>query len=729
MDLLYFLKVLLRRKWLIIGLTMLAMVTAFTLKLFQKPLYESKAQYSTGFTIDRVKIAEGSPVADLYAADTKFDNVIETFKSPRVIGMISYKLLLHDLESPGSAWHQLSEKDKQNKILKSISVDTVMKVLNDRVASNELLRSDIPRERKIMEYLKLYHYDYYSLLENLFIVRVDKTDYLNIVYRSENPNLSAWLVNAMGNEFINYYKNLNFQRTNENVSNIREMERQQQDKIDSLNNKLLSEKVSQGSIDPASLSASAMETVKDLEGKYADEKSIFELNNNRIIYLQQQLDGIQNKAGSTSTSNSELLDLINQKNKLEAQLIAKGGNDPDLQQQITSLRTKINSKSSQGGLSGKLTDKISSLQSQINEATALKNAASATMNDYSKRIDYYKGLTRINPGSGVKMEVIKSQLDIEQKQLANLKEKLNQAEGLSKDDPSSNFTQTLVGQPAVEPEPKKTITTIGISGMSMFFLTCFTLLFIEVFNASIKTPFNFEKVVKFPLKGVVNNIRLKAKVLSDIILNNERKNNANEYQFKNNIRKLRYEFINSGKKVFLFTSTASQTGKSFLIEAIAMSLVLTRKRVLIIDFNLHNNTLSKRFNAEYTVQQLNEKFNTGLPAAQQNFSSHPEIENIEIIGCDQTSASPSEILFRFDFKSFIEHVREKYDYILIETSALNKYSDTKELVNYVDKVIPVFSAEQVYTQVDKISLQYIRDMKEKSMGAILNKVFTENLKY
>lgn len=729
MDLLYFIKILFRRKWLIIGLSFLAMVAAFTLKLFQKPLYESKAQYSTGFTIDRVKIAEGSPVANLYAADTKFDNVIETFKSPRVIGMISYRLLLHDLENPGASWHKLSEKDKLSDLYKSIKTDTVIKVLNEKVSHNELLRSDIPQERRILEFIKLYGYDYSTILLNLYIERVNRTDYLDIVYRSENPYLSAWVVNAMGNEFINYYKNLSYQRTNENIENIRQLEKQQQDKIDSLNERLYDEKVSQGSIDPASISTSAMETVKELEGKLANEKSIYELNNNRIILLKKELDALDKNTGTSTASTSELLDLIDQKNKLEAQLFAKGGNDPGIQQQLSTLRTKINAKSSQGGTAIKSADKASFLQSQINEATAYKNAAEATMKDYEGRIRYYQGLTKISPGSGVKMEVIKTKLDIEQKQLSNLKEKLNQAEGLSKDDPTANFTQTLIGQPAVDPEPKKTLTTIGISGMSMFFLTCFTFLFIEVFNSSIKTPFNFEKTVKFPLLNVVNNIRLKTGLLTGILLNEERKNKPNELLFKNNIRKLRHEIMSSNKRIFLFTSTASGTGKSFIIEALAMSMVLIRKRILIIDFNLQHNTLTSRFNAETTIQAVTDEKSGGLPVDMQQVYSPTDVELISVIGCEKTAESPSEILFKFDFEMFLNKMREKFDFIFIETSALNKYSDTKELVRYADRIITVFSAEQMYSQTDKISVQYLRELKEKSMGAILNNVYSDNINF
>lgn len=730
MDLLYFLKIFLKRKWLILGLTFLAMFVTLVFKIFQKPLYESKAQYSTGFTIDRVRLSDANSVADLYAADTKFDNVIETFKSPRVIGMISYKLLAHDLENPGSAYHHLTKKEKESKEFKAINIDTTIKILNKKISDNDILRSDVPIERNIIEFLKLYKYDYYSIRNQLIITRVNRTDYLDIVYRSENPYLSAWIVNAMGNEFINYYKNLNFQRSNENISGIRDLERGQQAKIDSLNNALLAEKISQGSIDPASVSASAMETVKDLEGKYADEKSTYELNSNRITILTKQIESLTSKEGNVNTDKTDLVNLINEKNKLEAQLYAKGGTDQLLEQQINSLREKIRIKSTGGGVTnGKIADRIADLQNQINEATALKNASMSTMSDYQSRINYYKGLTRINPGSGVKMEVIQSKLDVEQKQLSNLKEKLNQAEGLSKDDPSSNFTQTLIGQPAVEPEPKKIITTTGISGASMFFLACFTLLFIEIFNSSIRTPYGFEKTVDMTLKGIVNMIKLKPGGISDIILNENRLKKPEENMFRNNIRKLRYELVNTDQKVFLFTSSGEKVGKSLLIEALAYSLILIKKRVLIIDFNLHNNSLTRKFNVDATLQYLSEKVKMKLPITSQAFTSKTDQDLIQIIGCEESVASPSEVLFRFDFEDFLRLLKESYDYILIESPALNKYSDTKELTAYADKVINVFSADQIISHADRVSIEFMNKLENKNMGAVLNKVLVENINY
>lgn len=63
-------------------------------------MYESVAQYSTGFTAETIKLADGTTAIDLFTADVKFDNVIATIKSPQVMNRVSYTLMVHDLVNP-----------------------------------------------------------------------------------------------------------------------------------------------------------------------------------------------------------------------------------------------------------------------------------------------------------------------------------------------------------------------------------------------------------------------------------------------------------------------------------------------------------------------------------------------------------------------------------------------------------------------------------------------------
>ena len=68
-----------------------------------------------------------------------------------------------------------------------------------------------------------------------------------------------------------------------------------------------------------------------------------------------------------------------------------------------------------------------------------------------------------------------------------------------------------------------------------------------------------------------------------------------------------------------------------------------------------------------------------------------------------------------------------YDFVLMESASMNSYSDTKELAEYVDKVITVFAAESEIKQADKNSIEFLRSLGSKFMGAVLNKVDLKNL--
>ena len=699
-----------------------------TVLLYKKPLFESEAQYSTGFTAEKVRMVDGSSAVDLYTADVKFNNVIETIKSPQVIGMISYRLILHDLNNPRQAYKRLTIKNTESQIYKDVNVDYAKRVFTEKIANNELLNSDDVKETQLIEYLKLYGYDYDGLLKYLTVERVEGTDYLDIVFRSENRLLSAVVVNSIGEEFLDYYKSINSQRTQENAQTIREMVDSQQSRVDSIGQILLKEKISQGAIDPTSKTTSAMETVKELEGKLEDEKGKYNEHFNRDEYLKQELVTLQSGVSQSSTSNDEVLALTNKKNQLVEQLSQEGGNDPALQQQINDLRTQIILKSNSGINKNKVNDNIADLQRQISEEEALMNASNSTIEEYNNSIRQYMEMSNVNPGSGIKLDALKDQLENENKTLENTKEKYAQVEGLLKDDPTSNFIQTRVGEPAVDPESKKTMLTMGLTGICVFFLTSIFFIFLEIFDSAVKTPSIFSRLAKMKVISVLNQVPLKHNYVMDIIMQeNEGDNFVAQNIYKNNVRKLRYELINSGKNIFLISSTQKGAGKSTVIEALATSLLLSKKRVLIMDLNFSHNTLTKIFNTDVHIQDIGNVINYSLPFESQKLWSNTLYENLYVIGCKETNNTPSEALYNIDLHAFLRVLKDHFDFILIEGASLNNYADTKELSLYAEAVFTVFSTASSVSHGDIDSFQFIKGLGQKNHNVILNNVLTENI--
>lgn len=737
MDLIYFFKVLFRKKWIIVGLSILAVIATFFFKMGKQDVYVSQAQYSTGFTAEKVRMIDGSSGVDIYAADVKFNNVIETFKSPRVINTIGYKLLLHDLAQPTKAYRKLSEKQMKSPLFKAVNKDSAIRAVQSAILNNKLLGSNTEKEKLLLEFFELYGYNYDGLMNGLVIERVGRTDYLNILFYSENPELSAVVVNSMGEEFINYYRGLSSQRTEEGAESIKKIVTDQQNRIDSLGEKLLNEKKKQGSIDPVSLSTSAMEAVKELETALASEKSKQNEHLNRKQYLTARLNELTGGASATTTNTGggaeEVIRLTNKKNELVAELSRKGGDDPALEKQIADLRAEINkaTRASTGSRNPNRDKDINDLKMQIAEEDALYRAASSTIADYTSRISKYSGMATSAPvGSDVIISGIQSRIDLENAALGTAMGKLTQAVGLVKDDPTANFIQTGVGQPAIGPESKKTLLTMIVAGMSMFFLASVIFLLLEVFDPRVKTPSIFRKQVKLNLVNTLNKVPLKEASEQDIVQNDyEGKKYSKEIFFKNNVRKLRFELLKNPNKAYLFTSTQKGSGKSTIIDALATSLVMSKKKVLIIDLNFANNSITRKYSPDVMIQHLAGKLNLETPLANQKAWSKTPVEGLSVIGCESSNQTPSEALPNFDLALFFSRLKEQFDYVLIEGAALNDVVDSQELAIQSDAVFTIFSANNAITTADEKSIKFIASLGDKNKGTVLNNVLKDNLDF
>ena len=723
MDFSYFLKVWLRNKWLIIGLTILAIAAAFVLLLFKKNLYESVAQYSTGFTAERVRLVDGTSAFDVYGADIKFNNVIETFKSPKVIGALSYSLLLHDLDNNNKPYRTLSPEKKKTKAYTSVNIDSVKRILREKINTFDVLNSTDSTEIRLIEFLKLYQYDYASIIKHLTVNRVEGTDYLNVVFRSENPVLSSVVVNTIGQDFINYYRSLTEQRGEASADVIRSMVNAQQHKVDSLNDLLFKEKVKQGTIDPVSRSTSAMETVKELETQLAEATTNYNVYSQRLAYYKQRKQELSSGTSHVAVNNDEVIKLQDQRRML----INKNSQDPNIRKQIDDLTNQIAAKSTSGAPTTTNTaDELQKVNDNINETESNANAASKTIKDLNSKIALYTGMTKENPGSGVTISAIQSQLDIENKALGNIQDKLTQALALLKENPAENIKQTLVGQPAVEPEPAKRMLTMGLAGVSTFFVASLFILFLALLDPSIKSPAQFSKVIKRPLLASVIHLGLKEEQVADIILQENGKSDTKSELFRQNMRKLRYEVENSGKKVFLITSPKRKEGKTTILQALAAALLLSGKKVLMIDANFSHNTLTRIFNPEAKLEKL--QYSTvGYGEPEQEMASQTPYKNLDIIGSEGGNYTPAEVLKRDNVLEHINDLMNEYDYILIEGAAINDHSDTWELTKYVEGVIMVFSANSSLGAVDSQSFTYMESQKRKFLGAVLNNVRPENI--
>ncbi len=176
-------------------------------------------------------------IFDVNQIDFRFNNVIETFKSPIVIAMLSYDLLLHDMDSE-HPFRQLTLKDKKDTAFTKADIPRAILILRDKLTNLKLLTTFDPGDKMVWDLLNLYEYDEDNILKYLSVERVPKTDYINISFSSENPQLSAYVSNKIGVKFKEFYNSLTSTNTKESLYKLDSLRESKRREVDTLRNKL-----------------------------------------------------------------------------------------------------------------------------------------------------------------------------------------------------------------------------------------------------------------------------------------------------------------------------------------------------------------------------------------------------------------------------------------------------------------------------------------------------------
>ena len=735
MDLIYLFKVLVRRKWTILFCLLIGLLGGILFRIFTPREYQSTAQYSTGFSQTQKVSLQLTEIFDVNQIDFRINNVIETFKSPIVLAMVSYDLMLHDLDSP-HPFRNLEDKYKSDTAYQKADFAKARLILRDRLSNLKLLSTYDPQDKMVWNLLNLYSYDEENILKKLTVERVPKTDYLNVSFSSENPELSAYVANKIGVKFKEFFNSLTSTNTKESLYKLDSLRESKRREVDSLRVKLQRFRERIGTPNPGDAATAAMAAVQELTSSLTAQMANQNDYRQRLASVESQLKDLNTNpaAAVTGTPNNhgdEILVLRRANEDLASKLALKGGVDQNLQKQIDDNINKINqlSRGSSGQLLNPAVRAAERKEQLIRDKLDLESAIASTAENiqlYKTRLDQFNKIAFSGGGQEVVANAYLNDLTIAEKDL----EKYNSSIFASQDidvSPDFNFKQIMLGQPPIKPEPTKGLLIMSIAGLSMFFLSILIIIILELLDSSLRTPSIFKKETKLDVLASVGQVPLDKETLSecfDFHARNDRGNN--NLSFIENLRKLRYEIERSGKHTILFTSTKPQEGKTTIIESVAHTFSMSKKKILLIDANFSNNSLTRDFAAKPTLNAFSIKGQEGLEKIW-NVTTVSSISHVDVIGCEEGNFTPSEILPKGNLLDHLDKFRQHYDYVLIEGGALNTHADSKELTEFVEGLILVFSAKSTLGENDRESMDFLKQHRTKFIGAVLNNVDEQNL--
>jgi len=730
MDLIKIYKILIRRIWYLILIPLIAAITAFLFTLKIPNTYISTAQLSTGYTTKKQFTLEDERL-NLRQASVKFNNLIQMMNSEIVLSLLSYRLILHDLKSE----KPFKYPKKTNTILNAKETNQAIDTFQEKIKSFELLSKFDEKESELIDLLRNYGYLGWQLKENLNVRRVKDTDFVSVQYVSEDPLLSAFVVNTLSKEFIRYDNYLKSARATQAVSFFAKLVKEKKeildDKTDLLNAYKSSNKVVNYEIESGAL----ISQITQYELKKEEILNRIQSLQLSISSVEKQLSNLNNKSGSNS--NKMILEIREKINELNRIYIETGSNDKELLATINNLRermqiemnkTSLNEETDDDGILSKAELKSQKEQYELELQIAQSNLRSVNSTLYALKNNISGFASKEATVGALEREVEKATEEYLQ---AVDKYNTEKNKALIADSP----VQLMIkGQPSSSPQSSKKWLIVAFSVVASFSLCAFVIVVIEMIDSRIKSPARFDRMVGLKLIGAINYIDTKKFDLNYLF--NKTKPIKEHEIFKHFLRKIRYEIGSTKAKVLLITSTRPGEGKTFITIALAYSLSLLNKRILIIDTNFKHNSLTELLLIKQSDQKLLKKSPNNLLVRVNsengsNFESEYDTssiisktnhQGIDIIGNYGGDESPMEIFTGRNFKEMVRKLSDKYDYLLLEGAALNNYSDTKELVEYVDKIIPVFSAESTIKDLDHESIDYLEGLGTKFPGAVLNKV-------
>jgi capsular exopolysaccharide synthesis family protein len=139
------------------------------------------------------------------------------------------------------------------------------------------------------------------------------------------------------------------------------------------------------------------------------------------------------------------------------------------------------------------------------------------------------------------------------------------------------------------------------------------------------------------------------------------------------------------------TSSTKNEGKTTTASNIAITMAQSGKKTLLIDADLRSPSLGEVFslvNNHGLSGYLKGNYNL------ENIVQSVLIENLEIITTGSILGNPISLFESPNFQKFLEEVKKRYDFVVIDTAPINLVVDTKIIASKVDGTIIVVNENQ-----------------------------------
>jgi capsular polysaccharide biosynthesis protein len=677
--------------------------------------FKSRSRISTGLVDQSQQFLEKNSSQDENKASQQFSNLIEMNRLKRNFDQVSFHLMVHDLTSN-------KPFRPQSKLLKEIGPDArahALEVFKAHIASKQPLSLFDKDQFGINQLLISMGYDEATLQKKIFIYRVNNSDFIDFEYESENPFLSAYVINTLINEFIDFYSNY-IKGNQEKAVNFLDMLMKK--KFDSLSAKtrLLRDYKIRNRV------LNLNEQAKSLYNQIADYESRLQVAKKDVEAYEGAISGIDRKFSPQDRRYLESVVVdINQsilatreRLRVVTNDLVKSNFDPRIKQKQDSLKALLEQQILQSTdrlLVSPLANKQLLVQQRFNLEITLDQAKSSIepLTDELRRLN--EKFDMLVPHEAL-IQNYEGLVDVAGKEYLDIQNRFNQTSLESSMTVQLRQIEMAMPGPA---QPSKKLLLVALAGIISFIFCLAALFVIFYLDDSIQNSTDLANKTNLAVLAYLPYINTSMLDLTNLWKNGE--GSKVTIAFKNLLRSLRFEIEREmgHKKQLVITSLSDGEGKTLISLGLAYAYSMVNKRVLVIDGNFDRPTITATTGTNCYLEDylknritLSEIIKEGRVSVLGNRGGDTSIFEF----CDESIVKPK-----------LAFLRDVFDIIIIEAPAMDKLNKSREWIVLADKVVAIFAAGSTIKNGKHQNVQYLYDLGDNFAGWALNKLIINRL--
>ena len=181
--------------------------------------------------------------------------------------------------------------------------------------------------------------------------------------------------------------------------------------------------------------------------------------------------------------------------------------------------------------------------------------------------------------------------------------------------------------------------------------------------------------------------------------------------------------LNKDQKVILFSSTQPGEGKSFVAGNTAVSLAFLGKKTIIVGMDIRKPGLNKVFNLSRRAEGITNYLADPEHVNIFDMIQHSDISpNLDILPGGPVPPNPTELVARDVLDRAIDLLKQRYDYVILDTAPIAMVTDTAIIGRVADLCIYVCRAD-VTPKAGYRYINVLRDEKKFSkLATVINDI-------